>query len=91
MTTDQLLECEHPTNRSNYTWITMGEITYVFSYRTCVAFHTYSGWTYRENDWGPTTGKHLVMAGSNDKSARLPADAFLTALTEAKTAEVTGR
>jgi hypothetical protein len=51
---------DHPTNRPNFTEVTLGDVTVWFSYRTPIAFvapgHPV---TVRENDWGLTTGKHL--------------------------------
>lgn len=44
----------------NFTEVTIGDLTLYFSYSTPVAFHfPGSGYVCRENDWGPTTGKHL--------------------------------
>ena len=40
----------------------------------------------RENDWGPTTGKHLNWLDGGDKKGRLPSEAF-----EQKLEEVLGR
>lgn len=80
----------HPTvGRSpqpNYTHVTVGDLTLAFSYTTVVGFHYPGrGWTVRENDWGPTTGKHLndLDGGTADaKRARLDAATFLAALDE---------
>jgi hypothetical protein len=50
-----------------------------FSYSTLVAFKPCGGpLIVRENDWGPTTGKHLnaIDGGGGAKKARLPAAAF---------------
>jgi hypothetical protein len=47
-----------------------------FSYKTPVAFRTFkTGLVVRENDWGPTTGKHL-NAICTDKKTRIPGDQF---------------
>lgn len=47
---------------------------FYFSYTTLVAFRTASGHgtVIRENDWGPTTGKHLnaIDGGSKDAKKR---------------------
>ncbi len=74
---------DHPSNKPNYTHVEINDLIIVFSYRTPIAFHTYEGgWIYRENDWGPTTGRHLTMAGSNRKHERLPSGDFESALEE---------
>lgn len=50
----------HPTNRPNYSEVTIGDVELFFSYRTLVAFRTpESGLVIRTNAWGPTTGRHL--------------------------------
>lgn len=47
-----------------------------FSYQTPVAFWTpATGLVCRQNDWGPTTGKHL-NAIQPDKSKRVSGDVF---------------
>lgn len=48
-----------------------------FSYRTLIAFQKKGcKQVMRENDWGPTTGKHLNTIDHGPKSERLPAAAF---------------
>ena len=49
----------HPTGRPNFTEVTIGGLTVYFSYRTPIAFYGDEGLVIRENDWGPTTGRHL--------------------------------
>jgi hypothetical protein len=54
-----------------------------FSYKTPVAFRNNGHVIVRQNDWGPTTGKHLNAIDGGDKDAknrRLPGDQFETAL-----------
>ena len=54
-----------------------------FSYKTPIAFRTFkTGLVIRENDWGPTTGKHLNAIDS-DKSRRIPGEQFERRLAEA--------
>ncbi len=66
----------HPTDRSNFTEVTVGDVTLYFSYRTCVAFHTNStGFVVSENIWSKTTGKHLNWI-CEDKSKRVSATDF---------------
>lgn len=68
----------------NYATVEVGPVTLHFSYQTVIAFSTgETPLTVRENDWGPTTGKHLnrVDGGSADaKARRLPSLAFTQAL-----------
>lgn len=50
----------HPTNRPNFTMVQLGSLSVWFSYETPIAFQSgYGRIVVRENDWGPTTGKHL--------------------------------
>ena len=56
----------HPTNRPNFTVVTLDgggerELWLAFSYETCVGFMrpTWTDWIVRQNQWGPTTGKHI--------------------------------
>ncbi len=52
--------------------LTLGPLSLWFSYTTLVAFYTpASGIVIRENDWGPTTGKHLNWIDEGDKRARV--------------------
>ena len=60
-----------------------GAFTYYFSYRTLVAFDSpESGLVVRENEWGPTTGKHLNWIDGGDKASRVSADEFYRRLEE---------
>ncbi len=44
----------------NFTSVEMGYLTIYFSYETAIGFHVAGkGYTAVENQWGPTTGKHL--------------------------------
>lgn len=55
-----------------------------FSYSTPVAFRTIkTGLVVRENDWGPTTGKHLNWIDGGDKATRIDGAAFERQLSEA--------
>lgn len=62
----------HPLNTTNFTIIYLGAFQIAFSYETPIAFYDYNehGWVVRENDWGPTTGKHLNYI-NDDKSRRI--------------------
>lgn len=55
----------------------LGDVTVWYSYKTIVAFRDSFGKRYvRQNDWGPTTGKHLNAIDGGDKKARIPGDEF---------------
>lgn len=61
---------------SNARCLEMNGLKLYFSYETLIAFyHVETGLVVRENDWGPTTGKHL-NAIESDKRFRIPGDAF---------------
>lgn len=75
----------HPTGLPNFTRVNVGEVSFYFSYETVVGVTgptTDHEWIARENDWGPTTGKHLAYF-SPDKKARLPRAEFEAVLAEA--------
>ena len=56
--------------------VRIGELELYFSYKTIVAFSTpEQGLVARENEWGPTTGKHLNKIGV-PKNQRLPRESF---------------
>lgn len=45
---------------SNVTRVSIGSMTLVFSYHTCVAFYDpRQGWVASENVWSATTGRHI--------------------------------
>lgn len=69
---------EHPTDRPNFCRVQVGKITIYFSYdRTPIAFHHPStGTVVRENDWGPTTGKHLNYVDNGRQDDRVSGDVF---------------
>ena len=62
----------------------VGNMVVYFSYRTPVAFAT-SGHprVVRENEWGPTTGKHLNWIDGGDKKNRIPGVEFEALLNKA--------
>ena len=47
------------TERPNFSCVQMPDITIWFSYNTPIAFNAGNHLVVRENDWGPTTGRHL--------------------------------
>ena len=70
----------------NYATVHIGNITLHFSYRTVIAFEG-AGYefTIRENDWGPTTGKHLNMLDGGSAAAkkqRIPGEQFVEMLND---------
>ena len=66
----------HPTSKVNFSEVTVGPVTIWFSYRTPIAFlDSLQGYVIRENDWGPTTGRHLNWI-NDDKSVRVPTAYF---------------
>lgn len=78
-----LPQVSHPTDRPNFCIVTVADVTYWFSYRTCVAFCARGrDVVVRENLWGPTTGKHLasIDGGGVAKKDRLSSDDFSDAL-----------
>lgn len=75
----------HPTDRPNFCSVSIGDREWWFSYRTCVAYRgpeTNFATVVRENDWGPTTGRHLNYIDGGTQVAegrgrrRLAADRF---------------
>ena len=55
-----------------------------YSYKTCVGFALNNGQrVVRENEWGPTTGRHLNAIDGGDKASRVDADTFARELTSA--------
>lgn len=66
----------HPTDKANFTHVAVAGVDFYFSYRTCVAFRGSNGrMVVRENEWGPTTGKHLNWI-DEDKSTRVDGATF---------------
>lgn len=66
------------------TIVTIGEDRYAFSYETCVGFdRDRQGWVVRQNEWGPTTSRHLAELDGGSKEARarrITADQFAAML-----------
>jgi hypothetical protein len=56
---------------------TLGRLTVYFSYKTPVAFESpRTGLIVRDNDWGPTTGKHLNWIDGGNKAKRISGTTF---------------
>lgn len=69
------------TNPANAQRINTDGLTVYYSYRTCVAFWTPStGLLVRQNEWGPTTGKHINAIDGGDKSSRIASAEFVAQL-----------
>lgn len=67
---------------ANFVRIDIDGVCLWFSYRTLVAFQAHGkAVIYRENDWGPTTGKHLNQI-EPDKAKRVTAEAFQVAYSD---------
>lgn len=77
----------HPTDRPNFSIVTIGDVSIGFSYRTAIHVSGPAGTATRENAWGPTTGKHLGYFA--DKDRRVSAEAFRRIL-DANLAAVAG-
>lgn len=61
--------------------IHLGQLTLYVSYSTVVGFHDpVEGHVFHENDWGPTTGRHMSDWGAPDQKDRQPAAVFDPAL-----------
>jgi len=56
--------------------VTVGSLTIYFSYKTPIAFCTGGRRYVRENEWGPTTGKHLNWIDDGEKKNRIPGEQF---------------
>lgn len=78
------ISISHPTNRPNFSTVSVGNLTLWFSYQTVIGFQTTGNVVASENVWGPTTGKHLNQF--SDKSDRLPREDFKRALADVLTA-----
>jgi len=74
---------------TNSMGFTVGSLRVYFSYKTPVAFnHPSTGLVVRDNNWGPTTGKHLNWIDGGDKKNRVAGSEFEKQL--AKLVEGTG-
>lgn len=56
--------------------IEIGVVTVWFSYKTPVAFQVGSERVVRQNQWGPTTGKHLNWIDDGDHKSRVTSEEF---------------
>ena len=60
----------------NETTVHLPGLTIWFSYETPIAFRSSEGEFVRENDWGPTTGKHLNRIDGGYREGRIPGSEF---------------
>jgi hypothetical protein len=60
----------------NYATVYVGSLRLEFSYQTVIAFYGPNDSAVRQNEWGPTTGKHLNAIDGGDKASRVPGDEF---------------
>ena len=73
------ISIDHPTDKPNFSIVQLDDSSVAFSYNTPIGFATaLGGWTTRENDWGPTTGKHLNWLDDDQgvTADRLDSDEF---------------
>ena len=71
--------CDYQSNNYgvNALCFTLPQGRFWFSYKTLVAFWTLGeGRVVRENEWGPTTGKHLNAIDGGDKKERVSSHDF---------------
>lgn len=62
------MRVEHPTDRPNFCIVHFDTASVAFSYETPIGISTDWHWIVRENDWGPTTGKHInYLSVAKDK------------------------
>ena len=70
--------------RVNYCMATLGKITIWFSFSVPIAFSIHGSVpTYRVNDWGQSTGRHLNDIGRHRKEDRIPGVEFEARLLDA--------
>jgi len=75
------IKLEHPTNRPNFTLVTVGLLEIAFSYSTPIGFRHGETWQLRQNEWGPTTGRHLNWLPQGD-GRRLDGSTFMAILND---------
>lgn len=68
---------ENENSARNFNSVSIGSVTFYFSYQTCVAVRV--GWSKLyvcKNVWGSTTGKHLNWVDGGNKENRIDYDKF---------------
>jgi len=66
---------------NNFHKMTAGQLSFYFSFETCIAFKDGLEYYISENIWSNSTGKHLDMIDP-DKKIRMPNQTFEKALSE---------
>jgi len=57
--------------------VALNNVRVFFSYQTPIAYETsQEGLVVRENDWGPTTGKHMDWIDGGNKDRRISGPEF---------------
>lgn len=80
------------TTAANALVFDLGSIRVWYSYKTPVAFYLLGAdpaMVVRENDWGPTTGKHLNSIDGGNKKDRVSGEEFERMLLDALGSGVT--
>ncbi len=78
-----MIGIHHPTNKANFSIVTLGAYSVAFSYSTPIGYNTNGygiAWVVRVNDRGPTTGRHLNELDFGRKEERLDGDVFMQQL-----------
>lgn len=63
-------------NYGSSRYVTIGELTLYFSYKTVIAYEFKNETIVRQNSWGVTTGKHLNAIDNGNKKERLTSEQF---------------
>lgn len=88
------IKVTHPTDRPNFTKVSLGHLDIWFSYETPIAYR--EGWgptVVRKNEWSNTTGRHLAFIDGGTveaKNERIPGDVFMQQLTAITITEYIG-
>ena len=61
----------YPTKQPNFVIVHLPNCSLAFSFETLVGVQR-DNWLVAENDWGPTTGKHLNHLDNGNKDKRIP-------------------
>lgn len=73
------ISISHTGATNNAATVYIGNLALHFSYTTLVGYDDHhDGLVVRQNDWGPTTGKHLNALDNGNKESRLPKAEFDT-------------
>lgn len=67
---------ENENSAKNFNSVSIGDVTFYFSYETCVGVNIGHRLYVHKNIWGTTTGKHLNWLDGGNKEDRLDSDEF---------------